>query len=52
MMTSEALTASATGMTFSPLASAFFQELPSRKPTTTLAPLSLRLSEWAWPWLP
>ena len=44
-----ALTASATGITFKPLASALFHELPSRKPTTTWVPLSFKLREWAWP---
>ena len=50
--TSAAFTASATGITFNPLCSAFFHELPSRRPTMTLTPLSFRFSACACPWLP
>ena len=28
------------------------ERLPAGSPTTTSTPLSLRLSAWAWPWLP
>ena len=42
--------ASAIPVTSSPAARAFSTDAePSRRPTTTSAPESLRLSEWAWP---
>ena len=45
--------ASATVATFRPAASALAQDLlPLYRPTVTSTPLSFKLSEWAWPWLP
>ena len=45
--------AAALPSTSSPSASALAAlPLPSRRPTTTLTPLSRRFSAWAWPWLP
>ena len=53
MITSAALTASATVLTSKPAASASARLLdPSARPITTVTPLSRRFSAWAWPWLP
>jgi hypothetical protein len=50
MTTSPLLAASAMDRTSRPSARAFSAELdPSRRPTTTFAPESLRFSAWAWP---
>ena len=51
--TSPALAASAIDSTRSPSSRALSAEAePSRKPTTTSTPESLRLSAWACPWEP
>ena len=53
MITSAAAAASATGRTSSPAAVARAHELPAGpQADDDLAPLSLRLRAWAWPWLP
>ena len=53
MITSASDAASAMDLTVRPAASALaFDDDPSRSPTRTSIPESLRLRAWAWPWDP
>jgi hypothetical protein len=50
MITFAHLAAAAMSITFSPAASALAADFePSRSPTTTSTPDSLRFNAWAWP---